>query len=66
MEKGEAGEGVEEVDEGGAMAIDPQTDKTSLHPTIRPFGLLCLLTQKVHPDSIQASLQSITNEAEYF
>jgi len=66
MEKGEAGEGVVEVDEEGAMSIDPQTDMTSLHPTTRLFGLLCLLTQKVHLDSIQASLQSISSESEYF
>jgi len=66
MEKGEAGEGVVEVDEEGAMSIDPQTDMTSLHPMTRLFGLLCLLTQKVHLDSIQASLQSISSESEYF
>ena len=57
MEKGEAGEGVVEVDEEGAMAIDMQTDKTTLHPTIRLFGRLYLLLRKVHPNNRQASLQ---------
>jgi hypothetical protein len=52
LTEGGVAEGMAEEDEEEARAVDLQTDRTSPHLTIRPFGRHCLLQRRVHPNSI--------------
>lgn len=56
MPEVEAEDGVAGVYAEKVMAIDILNDKRSHHPTIHPFGLLCLLQRRLQLNSIQSMI----------